>query len=205
MKISVIMQSFLGNYEMRPADLGNLLIRAIDSFLSQNFIDSELIIVSDGCNETISIVEDYYGPQLQNGLIKLIKLPRTGPFKGIVRQKGIEAASGEIICGLDSDDFFKPGHLASIAAGFTPEVDWVYFNSWLVPNDIKGVDHLFQCDGTIERMNLSNIAWRRNLPVTWEGCDTRQDNKFFIPQLLALPKRKKIFGCGYAVTNVQIV
>lgn len=199
------MQSYLGRYEMRPDDLGSLLIRAVKSFLEQTHPDKELIIVSDGCNETNDIIEEEFRRQMDSKEIILLKLPRLGPFCGKVRQEGVNIATGEVVCGLDSDDYFKPGHLSSIASGFTPDVDWVFFNSWIVPNDIKGVDHLFQTDGTIERMNLSNIAWRRSLPVTWEGCNTRQDNKFFIPQLLALPNRKKIYGTGYVVTNVQII
>ena len=64
MKISVVMPSFLGDYEIDQNKSASnrefKLERAIDSFLMQIHRDSELIIVSDGCEKTCDIVNSKY-------------------------------------------------------------------------------------------------------------------------------------------------
>lgn len=202
MKISVIMPSHITDeYPGCASNRQEKLIRAVDSFLAQSHKEKELIIASDGCPLTIEIIEEHYPGNPQ---INLLKLPRHPLFTGTVRQKAIDAATGDVLCNLDADDYFERSHLTSIAYSFSKEVDWVYWNHWIRPDTIKDVNHLWECDGTLERMNNASYAWRRGIPATWEGCDGRQDNKMFIPQLLELPKRKKIFGTGYIVTNIQL-
>ena len=206
MRISCIMPSFLGDYPGAAPNRKQIFVRAVNSFLAQTHKDCELICISDGCPETIQIVKSRYKKELEAKRIVLLELPRHPLFTGSVRQSGIDAASGEVVCNLDGDDYFLPHHLTSINSGFTADVDWVYWNYWIRPDNIKGVDHLFESDGTLERMNNWSHAWRRSLPVSWEGCDGKGvDNKIFLARLLEFPKRKKIYGTGYCVTNVQIL
>ena len=48
MKISVIMQSYLGEYPGARSNPKYKFVRAVNSFLLQKHPDKELIIVSDG-------------------------------------------------------------------------------------------------------------------------------------------------------------
>ena len=202
MKISVIMPVHITEeYPGCASNRQEKLIRAVDSFLAQSHEDKELIVATDGCPTAVRIIKEHYPCKRE---IVLLELERHPLFTGAVRQKAIDAATGDILCNLDADDYFERSHLTSIAYSFPEDIDWAYWNHYIRPDNIKDVNHLWECDGTLERMNNASYAWRRGLPVTWEGCDGRQDNKQFIPQLLELPNRKKIFGCGYIVTNIQI-
>lgn len=212
MKISVILPSFLGFYDGCAAgDRKNLFKRAVNSFIAQIYPEEkrELIVISDGCPDTIEIIEKIYSHKLKSGVIKLIKLPRHEVFTGAVRQAGCEAATGEIIANLDSDDTILPNHLHNISVCFNPEeTQWVYWNSITAPDELKHRNVEFYNDILPKLGSLNNgcIAWRRDLPVTWENCDGIHDNQAFIKQLLEkCPHYKKIFGCGYKIHHVKIL
>lgn len=205
MRISCIMPSYLGEYPGSAPNRQKTFIRAVGSFLAQQVGDKELIIISDGCFETITLTKKLWYKELQDGRIKLLELPRHELFTGSVRQAGIAITTGEIICNLDTDDYFLPHHLTSIACSFTSDLDWVYFNAWIRPDNIKNINAMQATDGTLEKMNNGTVAWRKSLPVSWEGCDgVGVDNKIFIKKLMEFPNHKKIHGCGYVITNVQI-
>jgi glycosyltransferase involved in cell wall biosynthesis len=59
MKISVIMPCFLGEYEGCASNREQKLIRAIHSFNTQTHEDRELVIVSDGCEDTIRVANQF--------------------------------------------------------------------------------------------------------------------------------------------------
>jgi glycosyltransferase involved in cell wall biosynthesis len=112
MKISIILASYLGEYEANghkcATDRLGKLNRAIASVLFQTYTDWELIVVSDGCeltNQAVAKMAEHYDK------IKLIKLEKQPLFSGNVRQSGLEAATGGLVCYLDSDDFFGKEHL----------------------------------------------------------------------------------------------
>lgn len=60
MKISVIMQSYLGDYPGARSNPKYKFVRAVNSFLLQKHPDKELIIVSDGCEETKALYENCF-------------------------------------------------------------------------------------------------------------------------------------------------
>src|SRR6185369_13498974 len=91
--ISVIMPSYLGDYPGAAKKREQKFIRAIDSFLNQVFDDTELIIISDGCKDTVRICKTRYGKQLNKKKIILLELERHKLFTGTVRQAGINAAT----------------------------------------------------------------------------------------------------------------
>src|SRR3990167_2154809 len=203
MKISVVMPSLLSEFPGCAPNRKQTFMRAVNSFLAQQHKQKELIIASDGCGATIEIVKRNWKHELKIGIITLVELPPHELFTGAVRQAAIDKASGDVICNLDTDDVFEPHHLLSIALNFG-SADWVYFNYWIEPYNLKAVRGLYNCDGTINTLNNGTIAWRHSLGVSWNECDGKFDNKKFCKKLLYFPNRKKIYGTGYICTNGQI-
>lgn len=80
------------------------LAEAVDSVLSQEFRDFELIVVDDGSADGT--------PQLLGGYGEAIRvLRRENQGVSASRNAGIAAARGELIAFLDSDDLWLPGKL----------------------------------------------------------------------------------------------
>ena len=115
MKLSVIMPSFLGEYEGCASDRENKLIRAVHSFLENSLDEKELIIVGDNCSITEEVLKDYFKHELNIGRIIFHQFKKKQKlFSGSLRSKGIELASGEYISYLDTDDILGKNHLSSI-------------------------------------------------------------------------------------------
>ena len=73
MKISVIMPSFLSQYDGCAKNREQKFIRAVDSFIAQTYNDKELVIVADGCLKTKNLYEQLYS---KNPDIKFIAAKR---------------------------------------------------------------------------------------------------------------------------------
>jgi glycosyltransferase involved in cell wall biosynthesis len=78
--------------------------QAIDSVLSQDFSDYELIVIDDGSTDRTPEVLGSYGT-----LIHTIHQENQGP--GVARSAGAAQARGDYLAFLDSDDVFLPGAL----------------------------------------------------------------------------------------------
>lgn len=122
--VSVVMASYLGDYRGAAKDRPAKFIRAVDSVLAQTFKDWELIIVSDGCDETVRIYQGMYHDER----VKCLKIPKQETWSVAVRNVGLDHSKGRIICYLDIDDWFGPDHLEVIVERFT-QGDWVWFNA----------------------------------------------------------------------------
>lgn len=82
------------------------LKEAIDSVLSQDFKNFELIVVDDGSTDnTFELLSEY------RDSIKFLKQNNKGV--SAARNRGIAEAKGELIAFLDSDDLWLPGKLAA--------------------------------------------------------------------------------------------
>ncbi len=86
----------------------DFLAAAIESILAQTFSDFEFIIVDDGSQDrSPQIVREYMN---RDGRIRFIQLERNqGP--AAARNRGIAAAMGEFVAGMDSDDVSLPERL----------------------------------------------------------------------------------------------
>lgn len=81
-----------------------LVCRAIDSALGQTYENKELIVVDDGStDDTRSRLGAYHNS------IRVLTQDNSGP--SVARNRGIEAARGEIVAFLDSDDYWLPTKL----------------------------------------------------------------------------------------------
>ena len=79
------------------------LSRCIDSVLSQTFADFELILVDDGSPDNCPEICDKYAQK--DHRIKVVHKENAG--LGMARNLGVEVATGDFICFIDSDDFIE--------------------------------------------------------------------------------------------------
>ena len=142
--ISIIMQSYLKDYPGSRSEPGDKFIRAVNSFKDQVYTNNELIIVADGCKITLELYDKHYK---DDPTIRLIYVSRnTGEqstyetvgddkkyFRGYPRQIGVDAATGDLISYMDSDDVMLPHHTQSISIEYDlyPEFAWFANRAWI--------------------------------------------------------------------------
>ena len=85
----------------------NYLDRCINSILSQDFDNYEIILVDDGSKDSCPALCDKWA--LQDGRIRVVHKKNGG--LGYARNTGIDAAVGQYILFIDSDDYILPGLL----------------------------------------------------------------------------------------------
>ena len=84
--------------------------KAIDSVLSQRYSNWELIVIDDASTDNTSeLLLHYIDPRIH------VITNEINKERSASRNRGIALAKGEYICFLDSDDYFLPQHLESIA------------------------------------------------------------------------------------------
>lgn len=89
--------------------------RTLDTVMAQSRRPDELIVSDDGSEDaTADLVERYLAERGEGIEWRVLRNPHRGP--GVTRNGGIEAASGEWISFLDSDDLWEPGKLARVEA-----------------------------------------------------------------------------------------
>lgn len=199
-KTSTILPSYLGPYEGAAKNREEKFCRAVDSFRVQTHWAKELIIVSDGCEKTATLYERHYKGDHQ---IKLVRIEKQPLFSGNVRQAGIEAATGDLICYLDSDDYFHAHHLSNIDTRMNErELDWCYYSDEIKVDTKKTIVRNVTLTHGVA--GTSAIAHKRELNVSWSGCDGYGHDWMFIKKLIAASKNvEKIYGCGYVVCHTK--
>lgn len=91
MKISVIVPVY---------NVEKYLRRCVESLLEQTYTDWEMILVDDGSSDASGrMCDEYAGRQVQ-------VVHRANGGLGMARNSGLDAASGEYVLFLDSDDYF---------------------------------------------------------------------------------------------------
>lgn len=94
---------------------------AIRSVLNQTHQDWELILVDDGSTDSSAeVIRGFTDPR-----IRLIQQPNGGVSRA--RNRGIDAATGDLVSFLDADDWYGPYYLAALAEMATRYPDEHYF------------------------------------------------------------------------------
>lgn len=101
MKLSIIVPVY---------GVAKYLRKCIDSLLSQDFKDCEIILVDDGSPDECPQICDDYAEKYTN--IKAIHQENAGLSEA--RNTGIRAAKGEYIMYVDSDDYLEPNVLGAL-------------------------------------------------------------------------------------------
>lgn len=99
-----------------------LVSRAVNSVLAQDYQNFEIIIVDDASSDgTRELLQKFYG---HNPKVRILNLDNpSGACHA--RNVAIEHASGELTTGLDDDDEFLPHRLSSLYAAFDDKYSFV--------------------------------------------------------------------------------
>jgi glycosyltransferase involved in cell wall biosynthesis len=106
--VSVLMSVFNTPFE--------LVQRAVESVLQQDFQDFELIVLDDGSHETLSPQLLQYC-QRHEAKVTYLRHQNCGQSQSINR--GIKISNGAYIAIIDSDDEYKPNHLSACLSEMT--------------------------------------------------------------------------------------
>jgi len=211
-KYSVIMMSYLGEYEGAARDREKKFIRSVDSFLNQEYKNSELIIISDGCEKTRKLYNKNYKKISRVKLV--LSKKKEGVWPGKLRQKGIEKAEGDRILYLDSDDYISPKHIKMIDDKFTPDLDWVVSEGVMIPKkegvyfnreastEISSIEWQPSAWGleSIGYICIGNICHNKALDVKWDYEGLGEDVEF-TKKLLSNFTYKKFYSLTYYVCH----
>ncbi len=108
------------------------LERALRSVCEQTHQPLQYVVIDGGStDDSLSIIERY-----QECIDYFVSEPDDGIYQAM--NKGIQAATGDILFFLNADDrFCDPQVVADMAAVFsrTPSLDWVYGDVWLEETD----------------------------------------------------------------------
>ena len=114
----------------------HLLPPVVESILSQDFRDLELVIVDDGSTDnTAEVVQEI---QARDPRVRYVRLPQNRGV-GFARDAGLRYAPGRYIALADSDDLWMPGRLREQVAILEKhlEID-ILFGDWWDINHVKG-------------------------------------------------------------------
>jgi glycosyltransferase involved in cell wall biosynthesis len=134
----------------------HFLARAIESALQQEYDGPrlEVLVVDDGSiDDTAEVVRRY------SDRVRYVTKPNGGQASAF--NLGFREATGEIICLLDSDDYFYPGkvQLVASALGSGPDVGFVYNEFDIVDPAGKSLGKSFpEPTFTGRRIPLSSVA-----------------------------------------------
>lgn len=111
---------------------GQFITQTIESVLSQKYPNLEFIIIDAlSTDNTLAVLNEY------KGQFQLIREKDNGQTDAI--NKGLRLATGEVVCWLNSDDYFLPGSLLTVGNYFAENTDRL----WLV-GDCLIVDEVGQ-------------------------------------------------------------
>lgn len=127
-KISIIVPVYNARTTLR---------RCIDSVLSQNYSDLELILVDDGSDDG----SDELCLEAANKDNRIKVLIKKNEGVSATRNRGLDAATGDYVVFLDSDDILFPGALVALMSGCDADLVVGGFSHVNLPARIKS-EHL---------------------------------------------------------------
>jgi len=169
-KISVITPSY---------NQGIYIEETIQSVLNQNYPNLEYIIIDGGSSDsTVEIIKKY-----ESKIDFWVSEKDKGQADAINR--GFAKATGDILCWLNSDDYFFPETLKYVASQLNIEKKEILFGE---------VDHIFEPDKAVKHSNVKNKYENYNLELydyiiqpgsfwtkkVWESTGAVDENLHFV-------------------------
>jgi len=125
------------------------LRQAVDSVLSQDYNDFEIILCDDGSTDQSGLICDEYAQK--DSRIKVIHKENEGLC--LTRRVAIKASQGEYLMHLDSDDYMLPGCLSAVKKAIDDTgadmVIWKMIYGKKIPKDKEVISPIPFKDGEI--------------------------------------------------------
>lgn len=100
----------------------NSIKKCVKSVIDQNYNNIEIILINDGSTDNSDKICEAFSKM--DSRIQYINKPNTGVSK--TRNVGIDRASGEYCCFVDSDDWIEESYISKLVASLEQsDVDWV--------------------------------------------------------------------------------
>jgi glycosyltransferase involved in cell wall biosynthesis len=161
----------------------NYLSKCLDSVIYPDIPDYEIIIVNDGSTDSSELVaKDYVNRYPQ--LIRLITTPNGG--LGAARNVGLEAASGEFLLFLDSDDWLCENAVPEIMEKLKEDFDICIYGILSVTEDGTVLDDVRSCH---REGSVALKAFPQLLLAPPSGCNKLCRRSLFIDNDLRFPCR----------------
>lgn len=201
--ISVIMPVYLGYFSNAAVDRAVKFERAVKSFIKQDYPNKRLLIVADGCEDTVKIYQALFADYID---IVLIKIEKQEPFSGNVRQVAMERIATGVVTYLDSDDeFLNTNHLSAIMNGMiSTQADWVYADEYIGNANRSGA-YAKKVIIAIEKDSIgtSSVSHKVIPGLSWSGCNGYGHDWEFVQRLKALSNNyHKIDGTSYHICHI---
>lgn len=129
MKLSVIIPVY---------NSAEFLNKCIDSLVLQDYKDYELILVDDGSTDASYEICCEYAGKYDN--IRVLRQENSGP--SIARNNGIQAASGDYLSFVDSDDWVMPDYFSVLDAAMSQNTDLIFYGR-MHPDGQKAENKVF--------------------------------------------------------------
>jgi glycosyltransferase involved in cell wall biosynthesis len=141
---------------------GDTIEDTLLSILEQDYGNVEIIVADGGSSDgTAAVLERY-----RHRLARVIEGPDRGQSDAI--NKGFRFASGDILCWLNSDDYFLPGALRRVANRFAadPEVRFVVGAGDVISKDHQFLRHI----PALPMTEATLLNWKNDRWVMQQCC-----------------------------------
>ena len=174
---NILVSVIIANY-----NYGCFIAEAIESVLTQTYRSFELIIVDDGStDDSREIIESYQD--------KITAIFQQNGGQGAAFNAGFARSKGEIICFLDSDDYYYQNKLEKVVQVFRENPHWVQISHGRTSVDavgkIIGRDPTFFNQGDVTHLLLQ---WGR---YAWAVTSALAYRRSAIEKVLPFPKRPR--------------
>ena len=174
------------------------LPRCVDSILAQTYDDLEIILVDDGATDGSGALCDAYAAK--DSRITVIHKENGGLSSA--RNAGLDAAAGEYIAFVDSDDWIEPemyGHMLSLMGKYDAKL--VCAGRYDV-SEKTGEKTVGLCPKKEEAVTAEEMVGRIFL---WDGCDSSACDKLYHRSLLETFRYPEGKVCEDVPVTYQIV
>ncbi len=202
MKLSVVIPIY---------NMERWLPACLDSVLDPACEDYEILAVNDGSTDRSGAIAADYAARWPDR-IRVITMPNGG--LGHARNTGLEAARGDYLLFLDSDDTLAPGALTEILACLDGSFDIAVFDFRTEDEEARPLGHTEGCERRgdfsfdeypqllFARPNAWNKLWRRSL---FTGSGVRFPNRLWFEDLATSPRLYRRAGRIRAIDRVWYV
>ena len=104
----------------------------VDSFVTQSYLNYELILVDDGSTDGTPKICDDYADKYPH-IIKVIHQKNCGPSDA--RNAGLKAAKGKWVIFIDSDDYVRRDFFDVIRTKLNDSLSWLVFGYYIIDDN----------------------------------------------------------------------